>query len=158
MRKIPLSIVLSQARATLLVATALCCAPHNALAGDYNYGYGVNSPYTGDVKDVQESKNGDQVSGHYRLLEPDGRLRTVNYQANPLTGFQAQVTQGDSPVENHGFGQAADREQRTPSPMDGHRQPELTAPYQAMSNVPGTRAYQYTNNDGSSGYYNQIVV
>ncbi|KAL5242704.1 hypothetical protein ACI65C_010114 [Semiaphis heraclei] len=61
-----------------------------ALAG-YNVGYGVNDPSTGDIKDQQETKNGDQITGYYRLLDSDGLVRTVNYQSHPLTGFTAQV-------------------------------------------------------------------
>lgn len=76
--------------------------PQNTLANDYNYGYNVNSPFSGDVKNTQETKVGNQVSGYYQLIEPDGQLRTVNYQSNPQTGFQAQVTRGNT-VENHGF-------------------------------------------------------
>lgn len=57
----------------------------------YNFGYGVNDPATGDIKDQQETKNGDQLTGYYRLLDSDGLVRTVNYQSHPLTGFTAQV-------------------------------------------------------------------
>jgi len=57
----------------------------------YNFGYGVNDPSTGDIKDQQETKNGDQLTGYYRLLDSDGMVRTVNYQSHPLTGFTAQV-------------------------------------------------------------------
>lgn len=58
----------------------------------YEFGYGVNDPVTGDIKDQREIKNGDQVTGYYRLLDADGLVRTVRYQSNPLTGFQAHVS------------------------------------------------------------------
>lgn len=66
------------------------CMFQMASAG-YNFGYGVNDPSTGDIKDQQETKNGDQLTGYYRLLDADGLVRTVNYQSHPLTGFTAQV-------------------------------------------------------------------
>lgn len=67
------------------------CMLQMASAG-YNFGYGVKDPSTGDIKDQQETKNGDQITGYYRLLDADGLVRTVNYQSHPLTGFTAQVS------------------------------------------------------------------
>ncbi|XP_015370204.1 PREDICTED: larval/pupal rigid cuticle protein 66-like [Diuraphis noxia] len=76
--------------ALLLAVLMVCCMLQMASAG-YNFGYGVNDPSTGDIKDQQETKNGDQIVGYYRLLDSDGLIRTVNYQSHPLTGFTAQV-------------------------------------------------------------------
>jgi len=73
-----------------LVVVMVICVVQMASAG-YNFGYGVNDPMTGDIKDQQETKNGDQLTGYYRLLDSDGLVRTVNYQSHPLTGFTAQV-------------------------------------------------------------------
>lgn len=36
-------------------------------------------------------RNGDHVQGSYSLVEPDGSLRVVDYHANDLTGFNAEV-------------------------------------------------------------------
>ncbi|CAG7815495.1 unnamed protein product [Allacma fusca] len=57
----------------------------------YQYGYGVNDHYTGDIKSATESRDGDLTRGSYSLVQPDGVLRTVNYVADPYHGFQAVV-------------------------------------------------------------------
>lgn len=57
----------------------------------YGFLYSVYDPKTGDIKDQNEVKIGDQVYGYYRLLDADGMVRTVNYDSNPLTGFRAHV-------------------------------------------------------------------
>uniref|UniRef100_A0A2S2NJJ8 Cuticle protein n=1 Tax=Schizaphis graminum TaxID=13262 RepID=A0A2S2NJJ8_SCHGA len=74
----------------LLAVLMVLCMLQMASAG-YNFGYGVNDPSSGDIKDQQETKNGDQLTGYYRLLDSDGLVRTVNYQSHPSTGFTAQV-------------------------------------------------------------------
>lgn len=80
-------------RAQICLAMAACCTLLvSANKGSYKYGYGVSDSITGDVKEQQESKIGDQVTGYYRMLESDGRMRTVTYDANPLTGFRAKVS------------------------------------------------------------------
>lgn len=38
----------------------------------YEYGYDVNDPHTGDVKSHTEKRNGNTVSGRYEVLDPDG--------------------------------------------------------------------------------------
>uniref|UniRef100_A0A0A9WH07 Cuticle protein 19.8 n=2 Tax=Lygus hesperus TaxID=30085 RepID=A0A0A9WH07_LYGHE len=58
----------------------------------YAYNYGVNDPHTGDHKQQSESRDGDVVKGQYSLVEPDGSLRTVDYTADPINGFNAVVT------------------------------------------------------------------
>jgi len=73
----------------------------------YNVGYGVNDPSTGDIKDQQETKNGDQLTGYYRLLDSDGMVRTVNYQSHPLTGFTAQVNRDPIGLEGQSKYRAA---------------------------------------------------
>lgn len=75
----------------LLVTVAFVLQSTSAGTGGYNYAYGVNDPYTGDIKDQQETRNGDQVTGYYRTMDSDGMLRTVNYNAHPKTGFRAVV-------------------------------------------------------------------
>ncbi|XP_071455833.1 uncharacterized protein [Hetaerina americana] len=57
----------------------------------YNYGYDVDSPHTGDVKNQWEERNGDVVKGSYRLSEPDGTIRQVDYTADGHNGFNAVV-------------------------------------------------------------------
>ncbi|XP_049866413.1 uncharacterized protein LOC126367063 [Pectinophora gossypiella] len=66
---------------------------------NYSFSYGVADGSTGDVKAVWEEKDGDTVKGHYSVLEPDGSMRTVEYSANPKTGFQAVVNNDGEKVE-----------------------------------------------------------
>lgn len=70
----------------LLVTSAAVCAMSAS-----NFGYAVNDPLTGDNKDQQEVRSGGTVMGYYRLVDADGLTRTVNYQADPVNGFTAQV-------------------------------------------------------------------
>ncbi|PSN50756.1 hypothetical protein C0J52_01175, partial [Blattella germanica] len=64
----------------------------------YNYGYGVTDFGTGDSHSQQESRDGDNVVGHYALQEPSGNVRTVKYVADN-NGFQAHVLNSGS--NNH---------------------------------------------------------
>ncbi|KAG5861682.1 hypothetical protein JTB14_006634 [Gonioctena quinquepunctata] len=57
----------------------------------YDFGYSVNDPHTGDSKSQQESRNGDVVHGSYSLIESDGTKRTVEYTADDHNGFNAVV-------------------------------------------------------------------
>ncbi|XP_046990498.1 cuticle protein 19.8-like [Schistocerca americana] len=57
----------------------------------YSYGYSVSDALTGDSKTHQESRDGDVVQGSYSLVEPDGSVRTVDYTADPVNGFNAVV-------------------------------------------------------------------
>jgi len=57
----------------------------------YSYSYGVNDHHTGDQKSASETRDGGVVKGHYSLVQPDGVLRTVEYVADPVHGFQAKV-------------------------------------------------------------------
>jgi hypothetical protein len=57
----------------------------------YSFAYSVSDALTGDNKGQHETRNGDIVQGAYSLVEPDGTLRTVNYVADPINGFNAVV-------------------------------------------------------------------
>ncbi|XP_049866457.1 pro-resilin-like [Pectinophora gossypiella] len=57
----------------------------------YEYKYEVSDHQTGDRKSHWESRDGDRVRGAYTLYEPDGALRTVEYTADSLHGFNAVV-------------------------------------------------------------------
>ncbi|XP_012155233.1 cuticle protein 18.6 [Ceratitis capitata] len=63
----------------------------------YEFHYSVHDSHTGDVKDQFEHRHGDYVTGRYSLIEPDGQRRVVEYNADPLLGFTAQVHR-ESPV------------------------------------------------------------
>ncbi|CAH1102006.1 unnamed protein product [Psylliodes chrysocephalus] len=58
---------------------------------NYDFGYAVNDPQTGDSKSQQESRHGDVVQGSYSLVEADGSKRIVEYTADAHNGFNAVV-------------------------------------------------------------------
>lgn len=58
----------------------------------YSFNYGIKDPHTGDVKSQHESRDGDVVKGSYSLVEPDGSVRTVDYTADDIHGFNAVVS------------------------------------------------------------------
>lgn len=58
----------------------------------YAFNYGVNDQHTGDIKQQSEQREGDVVKGQYSLVEPDGSIRTVDYTADPVNGFNAVVS------------------------------------------------------------------
>ncbi|VVC32484.1 Insect cuticle protein,Chitin-binding type R&R consensus [Cinara cedri] len=65
----------------------------------YTYNYGVHDPATGDIKHQSEERTGDGVvRGQYSLVEPDGSVRTVDYTADPVNGFNAVVSKSEAPV------------------------------------------------------------
>jgi Insect cuticle protein len=65
----------------------------------YSYTYSVNDALTGDSKSQSETRDGDVVKGQYSFVEADGSLRTVDYTADPVNGFNAVVnkTPGAAP-------------------------------------------------------------
>ncbi|XP_048485072.1 uncharacterized protein LOC105388444 [Plutella xylostella] len=65
----------------------------------YEYSYAVSDQKSGDHKHQEESRDGDRVRGSYSLVEPDGSVRTVEYNADDLHGFNAVVSKT---VTNHG--------------------------------------------------------
>jgi hypothetical protein len=70
----------------------------------YHFNYGVKDYHTGDLKSQWEHRDGDKVKGSYSVLEPDGSVRTVDYTADDLNGFNAVVKRtGPSrhPVSKH---------------------------------------------------------
>ncbi|KAL9902450.1 cuticle protein 7 isoform X1 [Glossina fuscipes] len=64
----------------------------------YAFNYGVADHTTGDVKSQHETRDGDIVKGQYSLVEPDGSVRTVDYTADPVNGFNAIVTKSGPTV------------------------------------------------------------
>uniref|UniRef100_A0A023FD76 Putative cuticle protein-like protein n=2 Tax=Triatoma infestans TaxID=30076 RepID=A0A023FD76_TRIIF len=57
----------------------------------YSYAYDIQDALTGDSKSQHETRSGDVVQGSYSLVEPDGSIRTVDYTADPVNGFNAVV-------------------------------------------------------------------
>ncbi|XP_049853396.1 cuticle protein 21-like [Schistocerca gregaria] len=77
-------------------APAIAAAPAAVAAEydphpEYSFSYSVNDAITGDSKAQQETRSGDVVQGSYSLAEPDGSIRTVDYTADPVNGFNAVV-------------------------------------------------------------------
>ncbi|XP_047986098.1 uncharacterized protein LOC125226223 [Leguminivora glycinivorella] len=58
----------------------------------YNFEYSVSDKKTGDHKHHRESRDGDRVRGEYSLVEADGSLRKVEYDADDHNGFNAVVS------------------------------------------------------------------
>ncbi|KAJ8935451.1 hypothetical protein NQ314_012871, partial [Rhamnusium bicolor] len=57
----------------------------------YQFNYAVHDPHTGDEKQHQEERDGDEVKGSYSLKEADGTTRVVEYKADKHNGFSAVV-------------------------------------------------------------------
>jgi Insect cuticle protein len=81
------------------LAPAAVVAPYAEYAHPkYSFNYGVNDPHTGDQKSQSETRDGDVVKGQYSLVEPDGTIRTVDYTADSINGFNAVVTKSGHAV------------------------------------------------------------
>ncbi|XP_054270137.1 larval cuticle protein A2B-like [Macrosteles quadrilineatus] len=86
-----------------VVAKAYAPAAYAAPADEYDphpsysYAYDIKDALTGDSKSQHESRDGDVVTGSYSLVEPDGSVRTVDYTADPVNGFNA-VVHKDAPA------------------------------------------------------------
>ncbi|XP_056629884.1 cuticle protein 7-like [Diorhabda sublineata] len=57
----------------------------------YQFNYAIEDPHTGDIKNQQETREGDVVKGSYSLVEADGSKRIVEYTADAHSGFNAAV-------------------------------------------------------------------
>merc|ERR1712127_625572 len=82
-----------------LVAHAVHAAPAGYAAADlaevspYTYNYGVADDYSKAAFSQSESNDGTGVvSGSYSVNLPDGRIQTVNYHANDIDGYVAEVS------------------------------------------------------------------
>ncbi|KAJ8718597.1 hypothetical protein PYW08_002834 [Mythimna loreyi] len=64
----------------------------------YDFSYSVHDDHSGDVKQQQESRAGDAVHGSYSLVQPDGVHRIVEYTADKVNGFNANVRYEGTPV------------------------------------------------------------
>ncbi|KAK9503201.1 hypothetical protein O3M35_011821 [Rhynocoris fuscipes] len=58
---------------------------------NYEYSYAIDDKVNGVVSDRWEERRGSYVKGAYSLLEPGGKVRTVDYQVDGDGGFQAVV-------------------------------------------------------------------
>jgi len=58
----------------------------------YAYQYAVYDEGTESSYEVSESGDPDTVRGSYRIALPDGRVQTVTYEVDPVSGYQAKVS------------------------------------------------------------------
>merc|ERR1711913_96210 len=59
----------------------------------YQYQYAVADDYSGSRFDAAETDDGTAArEGHYSVNLPDGRIQHVNYRANDVDGYVAEVT------------------------------------------------------------------
>ncbi|XP_042234938.1 cuticle protein 8-like [Homarus americanus] len=58
----------------------------------YKFGYEVSDSYSGQYFDHKEYSDGTVVKGKYSVDLPDGRQQTVEYRADPDSGYQADVS------------------------------------------------------------------
>lgn len=72
---------------------------HEHAATPYHFEYGVKDVHTHDIKSQHEVSDGHgNVKGSYRLVEPDGSTRVVEYTADHEHGFNAVVKKIDAHV------------------------------------------------------------
>ncbi|XP_026817778.1 cuticle protein 8-like [Rhopalosiphum maidis] len=65
----------------------------------YHFQYSVHDPLTGDEKSQNEVGDGHgSVKGSYSLVEADGSTRVVEYTADDVHGFRAEVKRIEAPA------------------------------------------------------------
>ncbi|CAG4938131.1 unnamed protein product [Colias eurytheme] len=74
----------------------------------YEFEYAVSDKNTGDQKHHHEERDGHRVRGQYSLVEADGSLREVHYNADDFSGFNAVVSKsflnhGNQAYSVHGY-------------------------------------------------------
>merc|ERR1711874_395594 len=75
------------------ITLAMVAAPDLAEPSPYTYTYAVADDYSKANFQQSESNDGTgAVTGSYSVNLPDGRIQTVTYNANDLTGNVAEVT------------------------------------------------------------------
>ncbi|XP_049799061.1 cuticle protein 21-like [Schistocerca nitens] len=91
LRAAPVAVAPALRAAPVAVAAPAAVAAEYDPNPQYSYAYDVQDALTGDSKTQHETRNGDVVQGSYSLVEPDGSIRTVDYTADPVNGFNAVV-------------------------------------------------------------------
>ena len=77
--------------ALVAVASAGIIVKQAEAPANYDFNYAVNDASTGDVHSQQEKAENGAIRGSYMLNDADGFLRTVEYTADDVNGFQANV-------------------------------------------------------------------
>ncbi|CAO1306939.1 unnamed protein product [Diamesa serratosioi] len=57
----------------------------------YDFNYSVHDDHTGDIKQQHETAKDGVISGQYSLIDADGFRRIVDYTADDVHGFNAEV-------------------------------------------------------------------
>ncbi|CAH2087550.1 unnamed protein product [Euphydryas editha] len=86
------------ASAVPLVPVAKIAYAEPEAPAHYEFQYSVHDEHNGDVKQQQESRAGDVVHGSYSLVQPDGVHRIVEYSADKVNGFNANVRYEGTPI------------------------------------------------------------
>ena len=58
----------------------------------FDFGYLVEDDETDNAYGHKSNSDGQQVTGQYRVLLPDGRTQIVTYTADRENGYRAEVT------------------------------------------------------------------
>jgi hypothetical protein len=75
-----------------LVQPAIVKQVHYAEApANYEFNYDVHDEHTGDIKQQHEKAVNGAITGQYSLIDADGYRRIVDYTADDVHGFNANV-------------------------------------------------------------------
>lgn len=96
---------------------------YSKVSNSYHFEYAVHDPVTGDEKSHNEVSDGyGTVKGTYSLVEPDGSIRVVEYTADDVHGFKAEVKkiqpQHKPSSTEHTFDLAEHKVPYFPNPMN----------------------------------------
>ncbi|CAH2087551.1 unnamed protein product [Euphydryas editha] len=86
------------ASAVPLVPVAKIAYAEPEAPAHYEFQYSVHDEHTGDIKQQQEARAGDDVHGSYSLVQPDGVHRIVEYTSDKVNGFNANVRYEGTPI------------------------------------------------------------
>ncbi|CAH2087548.1 unnamed protein product [Euphydryas editha] len=86
------------ASAVPLVPVAKIAYAEPEAPAHYEFQYSVHDEHTGDIKQQQEARAGDDVHGSYSLVQPDGVHRIVEYTSDKVNGFNAIVRYEGHPI------------------------------------------------------------
>ncbi|XP_065164259.1 larval cuticle protein A2B-like isoform X2 [Atheta coriaria] len=67
---------------------------------DYSYSYSIQKPEYGIVTHHWEKRHGSVVTGGYSMLDPNGKVRVVEYHVDGGHGFKAFVQYRRPPAGN----------------------------------------------------------
>ncbi|KAK4306577.1 hypothetical protein Pmani_021626 [Petrolisthes manimaculis] len=84
----------------------------------YEFVYGVEDDPSANNFGHQETRDGDVTRGEYFVKLPDGRIQTVRYTADPVNGFQADISYDGAPLPHQHVPIA--HHHHVPPPLHGH--------------------------------------